>query len=72
VTLPCNEDVAALAAFAVFNGTTVRAMPVSAPNTVSKVLRCGRLYAAALPLLGDIVDLHSARRPRRVWLTGSG
>ncbi|WP_234341134.1 hypothetical protein [Streptomyces sp. NRRL S-646] len=55
VALPCAEDVAVLAAFAVLSGTTVRAIPVSAAHMLSKDLRRGRRTAAVLPFFGDIV-----------------
>ncbi|GAA2878448.1 hypothetical protein GCM10010524_07920 [Streptomyces mexicanus] len=64
VPWPCADDVAALAAVAVLSGTTVRAMPVSAPTTVSRDLPRGRRLAAVV-LSEDIVDLHSSRDPRR-------
>ncbi|MFI1294279.1 hypothetical protein ACH4VM_38890 [Streptomyces sp. NPDC020792] len=68
VPLPCTDDVAALATFAVLSGTTVRAKPVSAPTTVSQDLRRGRRPAATLPLLvGDIVELHSSSSSAAGW-----
>ncbi|MEU9476053.1 hypothetical protein [Streptomyces sp. NPDC048191] len=57
VPLPCADEVAALATLAVLNGTTVNAMPVTAPSTDNKDLRLGRRPVAVLPFSGDILEL---------------
>ncbi|GHA47929.1 hypothetical protein GCM10010345_60510 [Streptomyces canarius] len=61
VPLLCEDDVAALAACAVLNGTTVRIIPVTAPNTDSRDLRRGRRSAAVPSFSGDIVVLSTLR-----------